>query len=182
MKHQPCSRFLADGRKFRKLVDERLDGPRDGTAFCGHYAALDYMRAYARDDKRTLGMTMHINPGITPPIRFWAFSFAFVNASLTATVTRSSSVSMSSGSTASFPMLDRFHSLIARHVNGDDTVCSAALHDGAGKLFLCLHHLGLHFFDLLHQLGLVHMALEFAAHGLLLPVASAEGPSATRSR
>ena len=66
---------------------------------------------------------------------------------------------MSSGSTASLPILTALHALIAGHLDGHDAVCGAALHGGVGKLFLRLHHLGLHLLDLLHQLRLVHVVL-----------------------
>ena len=69
---------------------------------------------------------------------------------------RSSSVSTSSGSTASFAMVTRLHALIARDLDADRAAAGRAGDHGRGELFLGLRHFGLHFFDLLHELCLFH--------------------------
>src|SRR5579862_1452960 len=88
MKYQPSCGLRANRRQLAELVDERGD-------WTGSLAEL-----------------RHINPGIfippvTAAIRFCEVSLALPRASFTATAMRSSSVSTSSGSTASLPMRTR---------------------------------------------------------------------------
>ncbi len=91
-------------------------------------------------------------PCVAPPSFCCASSWAARSASLVAAMTRSWSISTSSGSTAAGSMRTSRTSRCAGHDDRDHAAAGARLDGLVGELLLGLGHLLLHLLDLLHHL------------------------------
>ena len=136
MKNQPCRGFWADGRKFRELVDQR-----------SHRLRKRARHLHQAGDVHTAGHRRH------PLLRSFRRLFDGIVKCHKQNVFQRLDIGWINDIGSEFYFR---HALIAGHFNRDLAAGGASRDGCRGQFFLGPCHLGLHFFDLRHQLRLVH--------------------------
>ena len=137
MERKSLRSLLANAWKPAELIDEPLDG------------------SFEHQPR----MPPRSSPPVRPPSSSDAAAAAASNPCRTAVRTRSSSISMSSGSTTSGEMRDGDQFLASGHRGGDHPASRAAHESALRQLGLSGGELGLHLLGLLHQLTHVGLAI-----------------------